>query len=201
MNIKKRIALLVLIAMCSSLMALCCAVGLHIGRAIAHIEIAEAAEIVSEPTPIPETKPALPVIQTEGRTLAPELVETMAIMCQNYDVPLALVLAVAEQESRFNPDAVSGTSDFGLMQINRVNHGWLRQCGIDPLTHRGNIEAGCLMLSNVVKKYADYNLALMAYNCGEGGANRLWKQGIYSTAYSRSVMARYAKWSAYLGGN
>lgn len=197
---RKALALLTAIAMINL------SVGIVIGVLICSVsateDISPTEILVPEVSaaPIVETKPALPVIQTEGRTLAPELAETMAIMSQKYGIPLALAVAMAEQESRFNPDAVSSTNDYGIMQINKINHGWLRQRGIDPMTHTGNIEAGCLMISEAVRKYADYNLALMAYNCGDGGANKLWKQGIYSTAYSRSVMARYEKWSAYLGG-
>lgn len=33
-------------------------------------------------------------------------------------MPYALALAIAEVETHFDPDAVSGTSDYGLMQIN-----------------------------------------------------------------------------------
>jgi soluble lytic murein transglycosylase-like protein len=132
------------------------------------------------------------------RVLDVSLVRAMYDKCQEYDVPFALALALAEQESGFNPDAKSKTNDYGLMQINKVNFGWLREKGIEPLNHKGNIEAGVLMLSNVIKKYGNYHHALMAYNCGEAGAKRLWKKGIYSTSYSRSVMERYSKWDAYV---
>ena len=87
--------------------------------------------------------------------------------CDKYGVPYALALAVADQESRFDPDAVSGTNDYGLMQINKINFEWLRERGIDPLTYEGNIEAGVLILSKAINRYGDYGLALMAYNCGD----------------------------------
>ena len=51
-----------------------------------------------------------------------------------------------------------------------------------------NIYAGTYIISGFVHKYDDYNLALMAYNCGETGASRLWKQGYYSSKYSRSII-------------
>lgn len=162
------------------------------------------AEVVSEeaaPTEEP-TKPDFRTVEikTEGRTLDTELQTAMVDMCEKYDVPFALVLAVAEQESRFNPEAISATCDHGIMQINRVNFGWLREKGIEPLDHKGNIEAGVLMLSEAVKKYGDYHYALMAYNGGDGYAKNLWSQGTYSTMYSRSTMERFHKWESYLGG-
>lgn len=136
----------------------------------------------------------------DNRTLDAELQATMIEMCEKYDIPLALALAVAEQESRFNPDEVSKTNDYGIMQINVANFSWLREQGIEPLDYKGNIEAGILMLSQAVKKHGEYNLALMAYNCGDAGAKRLWKKGIYSTAYSRTTMERYYKWDKYIRG-
>ena len=162
-------------------------------------------ETVTESTP-EETAEPLPNLYTieitsENRTLDSELQATMIEMSEKYDVPLALVLAVAEQESRFNPDAKSATNDYGIMQINTINFGWLRERGIEPLEPNGNIEAGVLMLSEAINKYGDCGLALMAYNCGDGGAKNLWDKGIYSTEYSRATMERFDKWDQYLGGN
>ena len=115
-------------------------------------------------------------------------------LCEKYKVPYALVLAIMERESNFNPDAVSRTNDYGLMQINKINFENLLAQGIDPLTYEGNIEAGCKILGGHIERYGDIELALMAYNCGPSGARRLWNAGTYSTAYTRAVMAAYEKW-------
>ena len=140
------------------------------------------------------------IIESDGQRLDTELQAVMYEMCEKYDVPFALALAVAEQESRFNPNVVSETHDYGIMQINRINFSWLRKKGIEPLEPEGNIEAGVLMLSEAVKKHGDYGLALMAYNCGDTGAKRLWTKGIYSSEYSRTTMARFHKWDEYIRG-
>lgn len=62
--------------------------------------------------------------------------------------------------------------------------------GVDDIADdpADNIYAGTYIISGFVHKYDDYNLALMAYNCGETGASRLWKQGYYSSKYSRSII-------------
>ena len=162
-----------------------------------------AAEITEPETTEPaETALALCTldIKSTERSLDFELQKTMLEMCEKYELPFALALAVAEQESRFDPNAVSTTDDYGLMQINKVNFKWLREKGIEPLDPKGNIEAGVLMLSEAVKKHSDYGLALMAYNCGDAGAKRLWKKGIYSTEYSRATMERFDKWDKYIKG-
>lgn len=139
-------------------------------------------------------------IQYGQRELDNDLWRTMVDQCRTYDVPLALALAVAEQESGFNPDAVSMTNDHGLMQINEINFKWLRENGIEPLSYEGNIEAGILMLSKAINAHSDYHHALMAYNCGDAGAKKLWDQGIHTSNYSRSIMERFHKWDAYIGG-
>ncbi len=91
-------------------------------------------------TPAPEQSPVEPSappeetteparhrddIVSEGRLLSYELQEVMQDCCEHYEVPYALVLAIAEVETHFDPDAVSATGDYGLMQINSVNHEWL----------------------------------------------------------------------------
>lgn len=158
----------------------------------------------TEPTATQTESPAVALctleIKSTGHTLDAKLQATMIEMCEKYELPFALALAVAERESRFNPEAVSKTDDYGLMQINKVNFKWLREKGIEPLDYKGNIEAGVLILSEAVKKHGDYGLALMAYNCGDAGAKKLWKKGIYSTEYSRATMECFDKWDSYIRG-
>ena len=178
--------------------------GCFLASAFVPDTVNAAEETVSEPTAVQATAPEKQIvllsIESGGRKLPDELQETMIQMCEKYELPFALAVAVAEQESHFDPDAVSHTNDYGIMQINKINFSWLQKKGINPLDHKGNIEAGVLMLSEAVKKYDDFNLALMAYNCGDAGAKRLWNKGIYSTEYSNSVMERYNKWDSYIRG-
>lgn len=166
-------------------------------------QTAQTAEVIPEAeTVVTERSDARYdiTVQYGDTVLDQNLLHTMIKMCDQYDVPLALALAVAEQESGFNPDAVSTTNDHGLMQINEINFSWLRNQGIEPLDHEGNIEAGVLMLSKVIKSHGDYHRALMAYNCGDAGAKRLWDNGVYSSNYSRSIIERFDRWSEIVGG-
>ena len=157
-------------------------------------------ESVVTPTPEP-TEEAVRYrddIVSNGNLLSYELQEVMQDCCEEYEVPYALALAIAEVESHFNPDAVSKTNDYGLMQINKINHAWLQEIGIDPLTHAGNIRAGVYIIGQHLKSYGEPELALMAYNCGATGAKRLWDVGTYQTDYSRKVMAAYKHWTSIL---
>ena len=156
---------------------------------------ADAKSYTEQPTAMIElSSPTESLKGVPGLSLDYELQKAMYDSCQKYDVPFALALAVAEKESNFNPNAVSRTDDHGIMQINTCNFEYLRDCGIEPLTHKGNIEAGVMLLGENLELYGDEGLALMAYNCGRTGAKRLWDAGTYSTAYSRAVMELYEKW-------
>lgn len=158
------------------------------------------ASVAPSPTPTPSPEAVLwrDDIVTDGNLLDYDLQMTMQACCEKYGVPYALALAVADVESRFDPTATSGTNDYGLMQINQVNHGWLLEQGIDPMTPAGNIEAGVLFLSDYLTAYGDPELAVMAYNCGPSGAQNLWAAGTYSTDHSRKVMDRFDYWTSVL---
>lgn len=139
--------------------------------------------------------------------LSKDFQEYLYHLCEDYAIPYELALAIIDTESRFTIDAISGTSDYGLMQINQCNFFWLAntlgiyydknatyeeqlyylsKVFLDPYT---NVQAGLYLIS-INMEYAnnDISLALMSYNCGPGGAQSLWEQGIYSNYYSETVM-------------
>ncbi len=139
-------------------------------------------------------------IVSDGRLLSYDLQEIMQDYCKEYGVPYALALAIAEVETHFDPDAVSRTGDYGLMQINTCNHEWLAEKGIDVLTHESNIEGGIYIISQHLEQYGEPELALMAYNCGPTGAKQLWDAGTFQTDYSRKVMTAFEYWTSVLEG-
>lgn len=158
---------------------------------------------VAELTPVTAAPPVSRTrddIVSEGRLLSYDLQETMQDCCEEYGVPYALALAIAEVETHFDPDAVSGTGDYGLMQINSINHEWLSEIGFDVMTYDGNIEAGIYIISQHLNKYGKPELALMAYNSGPTGAQKLWDAGTFQTDYSRKVMAAFEHWTSVLEG-
>lgn len=113
-------------------------------------------------------------------------------LCSIYKVSPTLVFAVIEQESSYNPNALNRSEDcFGLMQIHECN---FTTYNLDePYNAFENVRVGITILSELLNKYEDVNKALMAYNCGEYGAKRLWNKGITSNSYSRSVLDKQDK--------
>lgn len=149
-----------------------------------------AVLITSEPTEAPELEP--PAARIYDIPLAEELQEYTFSLCKENNLDYEMVLAMMDQESDYREKVISKTNDYGIMQINKVNHGWLKEeLGIeDFLDAKQNILAGIRILTELTGKYEDQHQVLMAYNCGETGAKRLWKQGETTSEYSRSIMAR-----------
>lgn len=114
--------------------------------------------------------------------------------CVDYGIPehYELVLAMMWQESNYTADLISRTDDYGIMQINKCNHEWLSNLlgTTDFLDVHQNIDAGIYIIAKLLRKYGDENKALMAYNMGEHGASLNWEAGIYTSAYSRGVVAK-----------
>ena len=123
--------------------------------------------------------------------------------CQESGIDYYIFLSLMRKESSFNPEAVSKTNDYGLCQINKVNHNWMREVfgsDWDPLNPYDSIDASIFMLSEYTKDYNcdNYHVLLMNYNMGHGNAVECFNNGIYSSKYSRTIMD-YAKEYGYSG--
>jgi hypothetical protein len=152
-----------------------------------------ATAITPSPTPEPEPEEdPEPQIRIYDIPLSPELQKYTFRLCEENGLDYEMVLALMDQESDYREKVISKTNDYGIMQINEINHEWLKEeLGIDDfLEAEQNILAGIRILAELTEKYEDPHLVLMAYNCGETGAKRLWKQGKTTSEYSRSIMAR-----------
>ena len=108
-----------------------------------------------------------------------------------------LVMALMQKESSFRSDIISPTEDYGLMQINKMNHEWLTDTiGVtDYLDKEQNIRAGVFVLRKLFEEYTDPNLVLMAYNMGADGAETLWNKGIYTTPYVDDILTYQAEFN------
>ena len=129
-----------------------------------------------------------------------ELQQNIYYLAHSYDLEFTLIMGLIQQESGFDENIISNTKDWGLMQINEINHEWLAETlqiknFLNPYQ---NIQAGMYILADLFKKYKNPHAVLMAYNLGETGAKRLWEQNIYSTKYSKAILKNQKTFQAYL---
>lgn len=119
-----------------------------------------------------------------------DLQEFIFYLSAGYNIDFTLVMAMIQQESGFQADVISGSNDYGLMQINKINHPYITETlGItDFLEPYNNVRSGMFILRKLFEKYETPEKALMAYNMGETGASCLWEQGIFETNYSKKVL-------------
>jgi len=87
-----------------------------------------------------------------------------------HSVDPALVRAVIETESNWNPKAYSRKGAGGLMQL--IPTTAQRYGAYDVFNPQQNIDAGVSHLKRLLERYGNLDLALAAYNAGEGAVDR-----------------------------
>ena len=124
--------------------------------------------------------------------LTESLQDVIIDAAESCSVDPALVLAVIEKESGYNPDASGdGGRSQGLMQIWRSAHeSRMEKLGaVNLYDPKDNILVGIDILAEKLNSYGDVEKALIAYNAGDAGARKMYfSKGIYSNSYSRAVM-------------
>ncbi len=103
-----------------------------------------------------------------------------------------LIAAVAWQESRFHPDAVSPKGAVGVMQLMPAT---ARALGVTPGDVQGNVRGGAAYLRALLDRYhGDLPRALAAYNAGPGAVDRHGGPPPYreTQAYVAAVLERLA---------
>jgi soluble lytic murein transglycosylase-like protein len=119
---------------------------------------------------------------------------------KKYGVDPALIAAVMETESKFNPDAVSGAGARGLMQLMPAT---ARGLGVtdanDPVQ---NVLGGAKLLGQLSQKYnGNLELTLAAYNAGSGAVDKHGGIPPYGETrkYVPLVMSAYNRFRAQAG--
>jgi soluble lytic murein transglycosylase-like protein len=92
-----------------------------------------------------------------------EYLEVAKAAARQHGVPVELFLRLVQQESGWNPGAVSPKGASGLAQLMPDTARFLRVDIDDP---RENLEGGARYLSMMHKRFGSWRLALAAYNAG-----------------------------------
>jgi soluble lytic murein transglycosylase-like protein len=143
---------------------------------------------IGEPSPKERTLPIFTTESLREQFLSSQRPLTLDLFKENYfsthvpfgaiiyrearknDLPPELVAAMVHTESDFRPRLVSHKSAQGLMQI---VPGTARILGIDdPFDPEKNIAAGTKYFRYLLDRFDDENIALAAYNAGEGNVAR-----------------------------
>ena len=92
---------------------------------------------------------------------------------KRYNVEVELVIATIKVESNFNKNSLSPKGAIGLMQIlpttaDYINDKLNYSTEIDLYNPKTNIEFGTYYLSYLLDKFKSEDIAICAYNAGEG---------------------------------
>jgi soluble lytic murein transglycosylase-like protein len=110
---------------------------------------------------------------------------------RNTGLPLSLLAAVAWEESRMDPGALSGAGARGLLQ---VMPGTAKALAIRENSPRANILAGARYLRQLIDRFGgNVELALAAYNAGPSAVEKAGAAPSLATLrYAKNVEARAA---------
>ncbi|PRY95332.1 transglycosylase-like protein with SLT domain [Hasllibacter halocynthiae] len=90
-------------------------------------------------------------------------------MARRHGIPEELFARLVQQESGWNPGAVSHRGAIGLAQL---MPGTARLLGVDPQDPRENLEGGARYLRMQYDRFGTWRLALAAYNAGPEAVQR-----------------------------
>jgi len=88
---------------------------------------------------------------------------------RRHGVPEDIFLRLVQQESGWNPEAVSSKGAIGLAQL---MPGTARMLRVDPHDAEANLDGGARYLRMMYDRFGTWRLALAAYNAGPGAVER-----------------------------
>jgi soluble lytic murein transglycosylase-like protein len=139
-----------------------------------------------------KAKPSAQAAAPPGRPQFHRYGSIIADAARRHEIDPQLVSAVINQESGFQPNAVSKAGAMGLMQLMPDT---AKSLGVtDPFNPTQNIEAGTTLLRGLLDRYhGQLDLALAAYNAGTAAVDKYGGVPPYAEtqAYVRNVMAAY----------
>lgn len=129
---------------------------------------------------------AAPIVAYSGSRRS-EFLPSARAAAERHGVPVDLFFRLVNQESRWNPGAVSTAGARGLAQLMPDTAATL---GVNPDDPHQNLDGGARYLRMMYDRFGDWRLALAAYNAGPGAVERHNGVPPYdeTTQYVRIVM-------------
>ncbi|WP_353230508.1 lytic transglycosylase domain-containing protein [Novosphingobium sp.] len=127
-----------------------------------------------------------------GPARARTILAAITTLAQRHRLNPALVEAVAWEESRLHPGALSPKGAIGVMQLMPVT---AARMGINPYDWHTNVSGGVMLLASLMRRYDnDLIKTLAAYNAGTAAVDRYrgvppWKE---TRAYVAAILERLA---------
>jgi soluble lytic murein transglycosylase-like protein len=108
-----------------------------------------------------------PELSSDVSAMEKEIARFIMGYAEQYELDPALLRAIIQVESNFNPTAVSPKGARGLMQLMPLTAAALHV--LDPFDPSENIRAGAAEVRRLLDRFqGDMRLALAAYHAGEG---------------------------------
>ncbi|MCL4676504.1 MAG: lytic transglycosylase domain-containing protein [Pararhodobacter sp.] len=111
---------------------------------------------------------AAPVVAYDG-SRSSEFLPVARAAAERHGIPVDLFLRLVNQESRWNPGAISTAGARGLAQLMPETAARL---GVNPDDPQPNLDGGARYLRMMYDRFGDWRLALAAYNAGPGAVER-----------------------------
>ena len=123
-----------------------------------------------------------------GTAHAEEYAQPIADAAQQNNVPPQILTALLNQESGFNPNAVSRAGATGIAQF---MPGTAASNGVDPTDPNSSINGAAQYLNELYTQFQSWPLALAAYNAGAGAVEKYGGIPPYPETqnYVNSIMA------------
>ena len=131
--------------------------------------------------PRPESSATLPADMAAAVAKRDEVRRLIVAEAERFEVPVALALAVAWQESGWRQNVVSHAGAVGVMQLLPSTAEWVASSllrePVDVRDVRDNVRGGVRLLAHYLARYdGSVDLALAAYYQGQTGTDR---HGVY----------------------
>jgi peptidoglycan DL-endopeptidase CwlO len=129
---------------------------------------------VADAGPVVAIRQVLPSVSTSsvvmGNVTVPaQYVGTVEQAASAAGIPASLLAGLIQQESGFNPDAVSSAGAEGIAQFMPATAAGI---GVDPYNPTSAINGAAQMLGSYTRQFGSYADALAAYNAGSSAVER-----------------------------